>query len=548
MQTSSIPYEPQQPQQLRAAIYVRVSSVQQEREGASLETQEAACRKFCAEKHWLILESHIYRETHKRWLLYERLEMTKLREAARSRAFDVVVCYCVDRLSSQDAHVYILDEEFNRAEITMAFATEDFEQTAIGRFVRSAKVLAAAIEVEKIRERTVRGRIARVKSGKLIPGGKPLYGYQWPKERDHRGRLIKGRLIEDPETAHVVQRIFSSLAQGLTLRAIARSLTEEGVPTPTRANPQWQSSVIARMAHQPAYKGKAYGWGIRKAGAQPQHFDPEKAIELPDGTIPALVDEATWDAVQVVLARNKERAVRSAKNPESALLRGGYVRCGYCGSLMYPRPRSNGRVDYVCKGIQDILRTCPGPTIVTHILDHAVWSKAETILTDPDTVRRELERLQTADPTEDDLVTVDQALQQLSKRKGVLVQSIAMVTEPEAAAPLVAHLEELTKQERSLKQKHDQVLHRQRPWQEQQTNLATLDEWCNSVSANLKTFNFKQRRMVLDALGFSATLFRCDHEPRFIITADIDPRLVSPTTSAGSSSRPSSPARQHVRS
>jgi site-specific DNA recombinase len=507
-----------------------VSSTHQEREGASLETQETACRQFCIDKGWLVLEPHVYRETHKRWLLHERPEMTKLRDAARESAFDVVVCYCVDRLSSQDAHVYILDEEFNRVGVAMAFATEDFEQTAIGRFVRSAKVLAAAIEVEKIRERTVRGRIARVQSGKLIPGGKPLYGYQWPEERDHRGRLIRGRLIEDPETAPVVQRIFSSLAQGLTLRAIARSLTEEGIPTPTRASPQWQTSVIARMAHQPGYKGKAYGWGIRKGGAQPQHFDPEKAIELPDGTIPALVDEATWDAVQVVLTKNKERAVRSAKNPESALLRGGYVRCGYCNSPMYPRPRSNGRVDYVCKGTKDVLRTCPGPTIVTHILDSAVWSKIEAILTDPDTVRRELERLKTADPTGDDLASIDKALQYVDKRKGMLVQSITMVTEPEAAAPLVAHLEELARQERTLKHERTHTLERQRSWQEQQTNLATLDEWCRSVSNSLKTFDFKQRRMVLDALGFSATLFRSDHEPRFIITADIDPHLVSPTT------------------
>jgi hypothetical protein len=41
MQTQLCPYKSQQPQQLRAAIYVRVSSVQQEREGASLEPRAA---------------------------------------------------------------------------------------------------------------------------------------------------------------------------------------------------------------------------------------------------------------------------------------------------------------------------------------------------------------------------------------------------------------------------------------------------------------------------------------------------------------------------
>jgi site-specific DNA recombinase len=473
--------------------------------------------------------------------------MTQLRDAARTRAFDVVVCYCVDRLSSQDAHVYILDEEFGRAGVEMAFATEDFEQSAIGRFVRSAKVLAAAIEVEKIRERTVRGRIARVQSGKLIPGGKPLYGYQWADERDHKGKLIRGRLVEDPNTAATVKRIFQSLATGSTLRSIAKALTHEAIPTPTGVSAQWQTSTVARIAHVPGYKGEAYGWGIRKGGAQPQHFDPEKAIAMPEGTIPQIIDVPTWNAVQAVLSRNKERAVRNAKNPESALLRGGFVRCGYCGATMYPRPRSNGRTDYVCKSTQDIIRTCPSPTIVTHTLDAAVWSKAHLILTNPATVETELQRLKTDDPTEQELRGVDQTILSLEKRKFMLVQSIALVTEAEAAAPLVAHLDELVRQERTLKEERLRIGERQRVWQNHQHNLASLAEWCSRVSANLDQFDFKQRRMVLDTLGMSARVFRTDHEPRYIIAAEIDLQPVSRTTSGGVASHPWSPARRPSR-
>src|SRR5687768_444781 len=99
----------------RCAIYVRVSSPHQEREGASLETQLAECRRYAAEQGWTVAEEHVYRETHKRWLLHERPEMTRLRAAAKNGGFDVLLCYCVDRLSSQDAHVYILDEEFAKA-------------------------------------------------------------------------------------------------------------------------------------------------------------------------------------------------------------------------------------------------------------------------------------------------------------------------------------------------------------------------------------------------------------------------------------------------
>jgi site-specific DNA recombinase len=107
-----------------AAIYVRVSSIQQEKDGASLETQEAACRKYAADQGWTIDERFVYRETHKRWLLHERPEITRLRADARAREFQVVLCYCVDRLSSKDAHVYILEEEFEKVGVLLDFATD----------------------------------------------------------------------------------------------------------------------------------------------------------------------------------------------------------------------------------------------------------------------------------------------------------------------------------------------------------------------------------------------------------------------------------------
>jgi hypothetical protein len=46
-------------------------------------------------------------------------------------------------------------------------------------------------------------------------------------------------------------------------------------------------------------------------------------VPLPDDTVPALVDKATFDAVQERLCLNKQDAVQPARNPERALLSGG---------------------------------------------------------------------------------------------------------------------------------------------------------------------------------------------------------------------------------
>jgi len=67
----------------RAAIYVRVSSKGQEEEGTSLGTQEAACRKYAAERGYVEAEEHVYREVHTGTELWERPQLATMREAVR---------------------------------------------------------------------------------------------------------------------------------------------------------------------------------------------------------------------------------------------------------------------------------------------------------------------------------------------------------------------------------------------------------------------------------------------------------------------------------
>ncbi|MFT4037630.1 MAG: recombinase family protein [Thermomicrobiales bacterium] len=181
----------------RCAIYIRVSSGGQEDE-YSLETQEARCRTYAEANELDVLE--IFQDVHTGAEWRERPGLTQLRQAVRSGAIDIVLAFALDRLSRKQTHVAILADEFQHAGARLAFVTEDFENTAVGEFIRSAKAFAAEVEREKLAERTVRGRIARVQSGKLIPGGRPPYGYRWRDE-------TKGQLEIDPVTGPVAQRI-----------------------------------------------------------------------------------------------------------------------------------------------------------------------------------------------------------------------------------------------------------------------------------------------------------------------------------------------------
>jgi site-specific DNA recombinase len=502
----------------RCAIYIRVSSAGQE-DGYSLETQEARCRSHADELGLTVVA--VFRDVHTGAEWRERPGLTQLREAVRQGEVDVVVAFALDRLSRKQAHLAILADEFAHAGARLEFVTERFEETAVGEFIRSAKAFAAEIEREKLAERTVRGRIARVQSGKLIPGGRPPYGYRWRDE-------TKGQLDEDPTTAPVVRRMFTAVAGGMTLYRLTSALMEDGIPTPTGRG-VWHASTLSSILDHPAYQGDAYGWGIRKAGVRPQWFDPEKAIRLPDGTIPPLVDRSTWAAVQAILKRNKAQSIRSAKNPEAALLRGGFVHCGSCGRTMKVRPRSDSGVDYHC--ISSGSLPCPHPTSITgNVLDAAVWGRVRTVIVDPTTVANEVERMRRDDPTAEDLRTVLRLVADVERQRTNLTTALAMLDDPDAAAPLVAQLRSLAERRRALDAEQEALARRQATWQSARLDVDKLATWCATVSDRVDALTWQERRMALSALGVSATIYPNGHDPRYVIDADISLKIHSNTT------------------
>ena len=128
--------------------------------------------------------------------------------------------------------------------------TEDFERSATGTFLRNAKAFVAELEREKIRERTNRGKAARIADGKYPAVGRPPYGYRW---RDP-GPKQKTQLVPDETTAPIVQRIFRDMAAGASARTVAMALTASGVPTATGRG-AWILPTILNMIRHPAYVG-----------------------------------------------------------------------------------------------------------------------------------------------------------------------------------------------------------------------------------------------------------------------------------------------------
>ncbi len=504
----------------RAAIYCRVSDQSQKDKGLGMESQLAACEKYAADQGWTVVAR--YEEVFTRKRLHERPAMTRLRDALRRREFDVILAHAVDRLSGNQNHIAILDDEAEEAGARLAFVTEEFEESAVGKLVRNVKAFAAGLEREKIVERTGRGRRARAESGKML-GARIPYGYQWrdpePDPSDPKG---KGRtaLIPCDGTAPVVRRIFRELAAGASANAITHTLTDEGIPTPRGGKQGWWPKTIINIVANPAYRGQAVAF--RTTGQNGSRYQPESEwITLPEGTIPALVSAETWNAANARIKANRTSSSRNNRNPEAFLLRTGIARCGHCGSPLVCST-SQGRFCYTCGPENRRRHGCPGFTITAKELDTAVWHWVDYVRSHPAYIEQHASKQAAPDTTSDNLAAIDRQLVKLSQQAANVGAGLAEASNPDTRAVILAQLDNITVLQRAARVEREAILAIAAAHERTRAALDRFDrlaqEW-----AKIDAMTYQEKRDVLSAFGVSVRVFpKSPDHPRYVIDMAFD--------------------------
>jgi hypothetical protein len=172
---------------------------------------------------------------------------------------------------------------------------------------------------------------AHAQAGRWL-GGRPPYGYRIADAGPHPNpsKAVSGarlhQLEPDPETALVVQRIFRMYLAGSGFKAIATVMTNEGVPSPSAADPSrnthrpghaWAFSAIRAILQNPRYLGRHVFGKQAKAEVlldpdQPalghvtrmRWQDRSEWLRAADVTHEALVDDTTWRRVQQLIESN----------------------------------------------------------------------------------------------------------------------------------------------------------------------------------------------------------------------------------------------------
>jgi DNA invertase Pin-like site-specific DNA recombinase len=193
----------------RAAIYVRVSTTEQE-----TALQETELLEYCQRRGW---ESFLYRDRGQSGAKQDRPALNALLSDLRRRKLDVILVWSLDRLARSLRHLLAISEECRLMGVDLVSLRQNIDTTLpAGRLTFQILGAVAEFERELLRERVKSGMAQARRAGKKI--GRPALRHFGPTE---------------------LERIRSLRTQGASVRKLAT----------TFGTTQW---MIAKLLGSPA--------------------------------------------------------------------------------------------------------------------------------------------------------------------------------------------------------------------------------------------------------------------------------------------------------
>jgi site-specific DNA recombinase len=500
---------------MRAAIYCRVSTEDQEKEGTSLDSQREACLAKAREPGYEVADDFVLSETYS-GLTLDRPKLSQLRQWVKDKEVDAVIAYTLDRLSRDPVHFIILQEELEKSGVELVLVTETVDSSDLGKLITYIKGYAAKLEAEKIRERTMRGIRERVKAGKMPSGRRArLYGYTYlPGKGPGEGV----RYVNEVEARWVKQIFHWFVNDGLGIDRIAYKLRELDIPTPSGKG-LWYPSEIWKILNNRAYVGETYVFTqtyveptIRLSKdnkSKKTHLmrkPREEWVEIP-GATPPIIDRDLFELAQAQLARNRDKASRNMKQQ---YLLSGHIRCRRCNRNYWGYVKQakwageyHAKRYYRCSGNLQMISPvrCGNHNLNAEKIESLVWQEIDELLCQPRLVLQELQRKRNETNQESlleqELSQVSQRLRALDREQGQLLQW-ALKGFPEET--VVRENNKINNHRANLKKRKTELEERVQQAKQSEADIAGIERFCELAKHNLKDFSFDDKRLALEAL------------------------------------------------
>ena len=383
---------------IKAALYTRVSTEDQAREGYSLAVQRDYLIDFAKRQGWQIHypggKDKVYEDDGYSGSSTDRPAMNQLLEDARAGKFDLILVYKLDRFSRRLRDILNILDELDSLGIQFKSATEPYETTSSsGKLMLQQLGSFAEFERNRIIERVFPGMVRGVKEGRWQGARYAPFGYSYNKTS--KRLKIVGR------EAELVRDIYRKYISGLSCQKIAGELYQSKIQT--RSGGLFNSSLVRKMLRNKIYIGKLV-WNAHHydktqktlKGARYVKNDPSKVIES-DGLHEPIVSEEIFYQVQALLDRNRKGNFVRRRIRDYSL--SGVVRCAKCGahyhgvSNVENHRTGEKRPYYRCSGRAQHNIKCGNGDVRAEILETQVFDILDALFSSESITKERLRNL-----------------------------------------------------------------------------------------------------------------------------------------------------------
>lgn len=313
---------------MKVAIYIRVSTEDQAKEGYSIPAQREKLEAYCTSKGWKVFtvyaDEGISGKNMDRPQLQLMLKHIELGEVNR------VLVYKLDRLSrSQRDTLTLIEDYFLKNKVEFVSLTENLDtSTPFGRAMIGILSAFAQLEREQIAERVRFGQEKKVRSGKW-KGGMAPYGF----------KIIDKNLVIDEEESKIVKVVFK-LSRTLGFLTIAKKLTSLGYKT--RKGGDWHVDTVRDIANNPVYAGY-----LTFSKTVQEYKMPPREKKLFEGDHDRIIPRDEFWELQDILDK---RRTFGGKRETSNYYFSSILKCGRCGHSLSGHRGGNHEKTYRCSG------------------------------------------------------------------------------------------------------------------------------------------------------------------------------------------------------
>lgn len=489
---------------MRVAIYARVSSERQAERDLSIPSQLKALRRYAADKGWEVVSQHVDEAESARTANRPAFQEMIARVKSKERPFEAILVWKLSRFARNREDSILYKSLLRRRGISVISINEPMDDGPAGHLLEGIIEVVDEFYSLNLSQDTVRGMRENAGRG-YFNGGRMPYGYRTASVKV--GSIDKTQLVPDDVEAPVVQRIFQFAMAGRGGKAIAMSLTIEGVRT--RSGNMFSATTINNILKNEAYTGTLVWGRARKHPDSAEAKRSDEVVRYADAH-PALVARADFEAVANLL-KQRRPAISHPRTVSSQFLLSGLLQCGRCGSAMIGSWGKSGKyLYYVCnrryKQGRDL---CASGLVRRDRIEQFVLDRLrQNVLTDEnlgrlvELVNQELSR--DGARFEERLDAIEQQLQQVGKKLARLYA--ALETGKAEVDDLAPRIKELRVEQRALQETREGLIAEKSGGQAQRLAMVDIAGYVSDLRALLESAPFLERKASIKSFVGKVTL------------------------------------------